>query len=94
MQSGSIELCGIHSTKVLNLGPNIYQKSSSQRDSFYDEEEEKFSIRVVKLREGAWYGDFQILTNTRSNWEIRALKGGRDGAGDKTNKVQVFELDA
>ena len=58
IQSGSVELCGIHSVKVLNLNKNIYQRSTQKGDAFFDEEEEQFRIRVVRLREGSWYGDF------------------------------------
>ena len=75
------------------MNQNIYQKSRSG-GVLYSKEEEPFSIRVVKLREGSWYGDFHILTSLKSSWEIRALKGGKDASNQPTGKVQVFELEA
>ena len=93
IQSGCVELSGVTKAKVLNLNQNIYQKSRSG-GVLYSKEEEPFSIRVVKLREGSWYGDFHILTSLKSSWEIRALKGGKDASNQPTGKVQVFELEA
>ena len=29
-------------------------------------------IRVVELNEGSWFGDYQILFNMVSNWELIA----------------------
>lgn len=56
-----------------------------------------YRIEVVKLQEGAWFGDYQIMVNMKSTWELVASQGSKEKSGSTgrigKGKVQVFELD-
>ena len=34
--------------------------------------EEEVKVSVVELKEGSWFGDYQILLNMKSNWDLIA----------------------
>ena len=57
---------------------------------------ETFRIKVVTLKEGSWYGDYQIMVFQNSAWQLKAGKAAHDQKGMTgkiaANKVQVFEL--
>lgn len=39
-----------------------------------DDFEEEFILKCVSLPEGSWYGDYHILLNCMSTWELQASK--------------------
>ena len=51
---------------------------------------------MVTLKEGAWFGDYQIMLSVKSNWELKAGRSSRKQEGSTgklgTGKVQVFKL--
>ena len=56
--------------------------------------------KVLTLREGAWFGDYQIMLNTMSDWDLVAgydsesnLKTSRPLAMP-ANNIMVYELDS
>ena len=40
--------------------------------------DEKLKLKVVRLKTGSWYGDYQILLNTRSSWTLEAACGSKN----------------
>ena len=70
-----------------------------QEDDEYDDaEEEYFRIKSVTLREGSWFGDYHILTNIKSNFELKASRAAKSSQGSTgkiaANLVQIFKLNA
>ena len=59
---------------------------------FYDSRGEKHKMHVVTLPTRSWYGDFQILLNIESTFQIEAGYAKKS----KTNKVagvlQIYKL--
>lgn len=53
---------------------------------------------VVKLKEGSWFGDYQILLNVKSSFDLEAHEEKKSSKKRvhiiPPGKVQVFELDA
>ena len=55
--------------------------------------QEQFRVKVVQLKEGSWYGDYQILLNVKSTWQLEASKGIKKSKQVQhipPGKVQVF----
>ena len=58
---------------------------------------DELRIPIVKLKEGSWFGDYQIMLNVRSTWDLQATKEPKD-RGQAVAKipsgfVQVFSLE-
>ena len=49
---------------------------------YYERDGVTMKFKVVTFKKGAWFGDYQIMLNTRSDWELEA---GED-ADRKSNK--------
>ena len=57
---------------------------------------EKFRQKVVRLKKGAWFGDYQILLDVKSSWEMEAygnIKIKKHNHNIPPGKIQVFKLD-
>ena len=39
---------------------------------------DELRIPIVKLKEGSWFGDYQIMLNVRSTWDLQATKEPKD----------------
>jgi len=82
--SGSCDLHGTHTVPAFNaakferLRPGFYEKPNRQEREI-EEEMEEFKIKVVTLRPGAWFGDYQIMVNVKSSWELKASKASKQG---------------
>ena len=51
---------------------------------------------LVKLREGSWYGDYQIMLKVKSTWELEATKEPKHNdhfAKIPAGKMHVFTLE-
>ena len=99
--SGSCDLNGFHTVPAFNsaryerLRPGFYDRPTYKQVAETEDEMEEFKIKVVTLRPGAWFGDYQIMVNVKSSWELQASKGsqGQGVVGRiSSEKVQVFEL--
>ena len=56
-------------------------------------------FRVVTLKAGSWFGDYQILLLKRSNWDVEAggdheYKSDKKPLGMPHNHIMVYKLDA
>ena len=61
------------------------------------QDDELIRIPIVKLKEGSWFGDYQIMLKVRSSWDLQATKEPKD-KGHSVAKippglVQVFSLE-
>ena len=57
---------------------------------------EMIRFPLVKLREGSWYGDYQIMLNVKSTWELEATKEPKHNdhfAKIPAGKMHVFTLE-
>ena len=55
--------------------------------------DEKLKLKVVTLKKGSWYGDYQILLNVKSSWILEATRAPKH-THLPVNMIQVFLLSA
>ena len=56
---------------------------------------DKIRQKVVRLKEGSWFGDYQILLDVKSTWQMEASQVSKNTKGlhkIPAGKVQVFKL--
>ena len=53
--------------------------------------EEIIRFPIVKLKEGSWFGDYQIMLNVRTMFELEAFRAPKK-AKIQTGKIHVFKL--
>ena len=52
-------------------------------------------FKAVTLPKGSWYGDYQILLNITTNWDVEAGLDSKKSQGSlPINMMQVYELPA
>ena len=55
---------------------------------------ELISVPIVKFKEGSWFGDYQIMLNVRSSWDLQATREPKEKSQVVANippgLVQVF----
>ena len=61
--------------------------------------DEYMRFKVVSLRSGAWFGDYQIMLGQASKWDLEAggdheLKNVKKPLGMPPNHVMIYKLDA
>lgn len=58
---------------------------------------ELISVPIVKFKEGSWFGDYQIMLNVRSSWDLQATREPKEKSQVVANippgLVQVFSLE-
>ena len=64
-----------------------------------DPDGDPIKVRVIELSEGSWFGDYQILFNMVSNWDLVAQKTKKKRNSLKKlripyNKVLVYKIAA
>ena len=66
--------------------------------TYKKEGEDDVKVSVVELMEGSWFGDYQILFNMKSNWDLIAKTSSKkmnEGNGSiSKSKIQVYKLDS
>ena len=61
--------------------------------------DEQMRLKIVSLRSGSWFGDYQIMLGQASNWDLEAggdheLKNVKKPLGMPPNHVMIYKLDA
>ena len=57
-------------------------------------ENEYLRVPVVKLRDGGWYGDYQILLSVKSDWHLEATAAPKKKTkGYPDNAIQILKID-
>ena len=56
---------------------------------------ETMRFELVKLDEGSWYGDYQVLMNTSSNWEMDVCSASKRNVNRiASDKALIFDIDS
>ena len=56
---------------------------------------EMFKFTLVTLHEGSWYGDYQVLLNTKSYWDMHVCSPTKKHLNRiPSNKALLFSIDA
>lgn len=66
---------------------------------FFEYNDEQLRTKVVTLKKGSWFGDYQIMLNTRSTWDLEAgddseFNGRKRPKAMPSNHVMVYSITA
>ena len=50
-------------------------------------------IPVVRLNEGSWFGDYQMLLSIKSDWQLEASRPPKNSKGEREGQIQVLKID-